>query len=241
MAELRSRALIFLQYFEPMLIVCKSEKLGEDRKSRPHYLDQGRYIRAALKYANKLQTNPRLIFDRSIKLFPFDEAVCASMSRYLNNKQNKPMVDFLYEDRPEEDDIIIPLARAYGVELKNRLLSGTTSKFLGVADGAEKDGCFLNPTPEMYEQMKTMPWTTDLIEGEYGKVDNFLNTNSPNVELLAAGAITCFLANNMAEFLQLLVCVWCDLLLVLVLSRRRFNTYARNTHAKEHSQCMVHI
>ena len=115
------------------------------------------------------------------------------------------MLDFLYTDRPEEEEILIPLARAYGAELKNRLLNGTCSKFLGIRDGAAKDGCFLNPTPQMREEMKTMPWSTDLIEGAYAKVDNFMRTNSTNVELLAAGACTCFLANRMEEFLAGLV------------------------------------
>ena len=207
MAELRSRALLFVQYFQPMMILCKSKKLGEDRKSRPHYLDQGRYIRAALKYARELETRPRLLLDRSVVLFPFDEAIGSSMSRYLDNKKNKPMIDYLFEDRPDEEEILLPLARAYGQELKSRLLSSTTNKFLGISDGADQDGCFLNPTDEMREQMKTMPWSTDLMEGSYANVDNFFKTNSPNVELLAAGACTCFLVNKMADFLAGLVCV----------------------------------
>lgn len=205
MTELRSRALLFVQYFQPMMILCKSKKLGDDRKSRPHYLDQGRYIKAALKYARELELRPRLLLDRSIRLFPFDESLCESMDRYLNNKKTKPMIDYLFEDRPQDDEILIPLARAYAVELRKRLLNGTTNKFLGVEDGAAEDGCFVNPTAEMYEQMKTMPWSTDLMEGSYAQVDNFFRTNSANVELLAAGACTSFLVNKMAKFLSSLV------------------------------------
>ena len=86
------------------------------------------------------------------------------------------MIDYLFEDRPQDDEILIPLTRADAVELRKRLLTGTTKKFLGVEDGAIEDGCFLNPTAEMYEQMKTMPWSTDLMEGSHAQVDNFFRS-----------------------------------------------------------------
>ena len=50
--------------------------------------------------------------------------------------------------------------------------------------------------------MKTMPWSTDIMEGSFANVDNFFSTNSANVELLSAGACTCFLVNKMSEFLS---------------------------------------
>ena len=116
------------------------------------------------------------------------------------------MIDYLFEDRPEEEEILIPLARAYGVELQSRLLNGTTNKFLGTADGAAQDGCFLNPTDEMRDQMKTMPWSTDVMEGLYANCKNFFDSNSQNAELLSAGACSCFVVNKIVEFLKDLVC-----------------------------------
>ena len=88
------------------------------------------------------------------------------------------MIDYLFEDRPDEKEILIPLARAYWAELWSRLLNGISNKFLGITDGVAEDGSFLRPIDEMHDQMKTMTWSTDLMEGSFTNVNNFFQTNS---------------------------------------------------------------
>ena len=112
------------------------------------------------------------------------------------------MVEYLFKDAYDDEDVILPIIRAYGTELRNQLLTGSTNKFLGKEHGAEVDGEFLHPTEKQKLEMANCDLTTDKMEGMFGKVDNILSTNSVNLKFHSAAALTCWLANNTSLWLE---------------------------------------
>ena len=201
LATIRARALLFIQYFQPMMLLAKSTKLKEGGGSLK-YLEQAPYIKKALEFATTLETSPRLLLDRSLQIFDFNSKLCALMDRYCNCKKNKPMVDYLFKDTYDDEDVILPIIRACGTALRKQLLTGSTNKFLGKEHGAEVDGEYLHPTEKQKLEMSNCDMTTDKIEGMFGKIDNVLSTNSVNVSFHSAAALTCWQANNTTRWLE---------------------------------------
>ena len=197
LACLRARALIFVHYFQPMMIMAKHNDLGYK------YLDQGPFIRKAVDFCNSLEQNPSMILDRDLQIFNHDAKLCQHMNNFLTCHKNKPMVDCLFEPA-ESNDMVLGFVSAYATTLRERLLTGSTNQFLGKVHGAEDDGVYLNPTATQRESMSRMPLTTDKMEGMFGKVDLILSTNSCNLSFFSAAAMTCWLANDTSGWLQTL-------------------------------------
>lgn len=126
LACLRARALMFVHFFQPMMIMAKHKDLGLK------YLDQGPFIRKALNFCNQLEQTPDILFDPSTRIFDHDAKLCAHMDNWLTCSKNKPMIECLFAGaESESDSMVLTFASAYATTLRERLLTGSTNQFLG--------------------------------------------------------------------------------------------------------------
>ena len=120
-------------------------------------------------------------------------------TRFKQKKNNAPMIQHLFEDDDQLDDLTRQLLRTYGSAMRLRLEAkqGGAAEFL-VGGRLHPD----NISNEDKELMEVTPSTSDCIESFFGILDMTTRTQSKNLSFHSASTLATWVSNHTSEWLS---------------------------------------
>ena len=193
LAGLKSRALFFLVFHQPLRVTVKSTKFGGGNP--PSQLHMHSVWNKMHEEMVRLEADPSFALDPTYCVFAGMPVVEKAITRYRTTRAATPMVRKVFQPDPKTDDHVLTLLKAYGTAARLRLTKagGGCAEFLA-------GGKYHVLTANMKAKLAKIPATSDAIESFFGVLDLVSREQSKNLSYHVQSGLATWRYNKTSDW-----------------------------------------